>query len=320
MKKILTIALLCTLFNNLKAQNTPWSTSGPIGIGTTSPSAPLQIQTSGGTGATQLGPWVSNPSAGAIYLNGDFTNSNNYNFLSAPTSSLYINRPSGYGMLFREGNGTDQMVIAPGGNIGIGTNTPGYRLDVNSYIPHGEFIGLNISNLYGGGDGSTTLAFDAGNAKIVSSQVLPGSNARNLDFLTNDGTATKQAMRIMATGNVGIGTSDTHGYKFAVNGDIHTKKVVVDLINWPDYVFKPTYNLKPLSEVKTYIDLNHHLPDMPSGKEVAEKGVDLGEMNKLLTKKVEELTLYLIEKEKKEKLQEERITRLETLVLKSTNP
>ena len=104
---------------------------------------------------------------------------------------------------------------------------------------------------------------------------------------------------------MGIGTGDTHGYMLAVNGDIHTKKVVVDLINWPDYVFKPTYNLKPLSEVKTYIDLNHHLPEIPSEKEIADKGVDLGEINKLLVKKVEELTLYLIEEHKQVKNEQE---------------
>lgn len=99
-------------------------------------------------------------------------------------------------------------------------------------------------------------------------------------------------------GNVGIGTSDTHGYQLAVNGTIHTKEVLVDLNNWPDYVFKPTYQLQPLPEVQNFINQNHHLPGMPSADEVEKDGVNLGEMNKALLKKVEELTLYLLEQQK----------------------
>jgi response regulator of citrate/malate metabolism len=100
-----------------------------------------------------------------------------------------------------------------------------------------------------------------------------------------------------------------------VAGSVIAESVTVKLhTNWPDYVFKPTYQLKLLSEVKTYIDQNHHLPDMPSEKEIADKGLDLGEMNKLLTKKVEELTLYLIEKDKKDQDQQKEIDELKKQV------
>jgi len=66
----------------------------------------------------------------------------------------------------------------------------------------------------------------------------------------------------------------------------------------PDYVFEPTYNLKPLAEIETYIKENKHLPEVPSAKEMEKNGVQLGEMNMLLLKKVEELTLHLIEQNK----------------------
>jgi len=98
-------------------------------------------------------------------------------------------------------------------------------------------------------------------------------------------------------GNVGIGIINPQN-KLDVNGTIHSKQVKVDLTGWADYVFKPTYHLPTLAEIKTYIDKNHHLPDMPSEAEIAKDGVNLGEMNKVLVKKVEELTLYLIEKDK----------------------
>jgi hypothetical protein len=113
-------------------------------------------------------------------------------------------------------------------------------------------------------------------------------------------------------GNLSIGTTDSKGYKFAVNGSAIATSMTVKLnANWPDYVFKKDYQLPSLTEVKTYIDQNHHLPEMPSEQEVIKDGLNLGEMNKLLTKKVEELTLYLIELKTEKKEQEERIDRLE---------
>ena len=79
---------------------------------------------------------------------------------------------------------------------------------------------------------------------------------------------------------------------------VATSFTVKTVANWPDYVFKPEYQLPSLQEVKSYIDQNHHLPEMPSATEVAQDGLNLGEVNKLLAKKVEELTLYLIEQQK----------------------
>ena len=93
-----------------------------------------------------------------------------------------------------------------------------------------------------------------------------------------------------------IGTTDPKGYKLAVNGSAIATSMRVKLnANWPDFVFLKDYKLPTLNEVKAYIDKNQHLPDMPSADEVHANGLDLGEMNRLLLKKVEELTLYLIE-------------------------
>ncbi len=85
-------------------------------------------------------------------------------------------------------------------------------------------------------------------------------------------------------------------YKFAVKGKIITEEIKVQLLSsWPDYVFQDEYELKPLQDLKDFIKKNNHLPDIPSAKEVKSNGVDLGEMNMKLLKKIEELTLYLIE-------------------------
>ena len=90
------------------------------------------------------------------------------------------------------------------------------------------------------------------------------------------------------------------------------KKYWVDLeADWPDYVFAEDYNLIELEKVEHYIQENNHLPGVPSAQEVEEEGVSLGKMNKVLLEKVEELTLYMIEMNKKNEALEERLKELE---------
>ncbi|PWG77997.1 hypothetical protein DDR33_24600, partial [Pararcticibacter amylolyticus] len=111
---------------------------------------------------------------------------------------------------------------------------------------------------------------------------------------------------ILPNGNMGIGTT-TPDAKLSVNGNIHAREVKVDLNGWPDYVFKKSYPLATLDELKAYIERNQHLPGMPSEADVRQNGVNLGEIVKLQTKKIEELTLYLIEKDKRDKEKDTRI-------------
>lgn len=100
------------------------------------------------------------------------------------------------------------------------------------------------------------------------------------------------------TGNVGIGT-DNPNWKLTVAGTTHAEEVIVDLMTTvPDYVFEDGYELKPLKEIENYIEVNKHLPDIPSAKEVKENGMNVGEMQSKLLKKIEELTLYMIKMQK----------------------
>jgi len=97
------------------------------------------------------------------------------------------------------------------------------------------------------------------------------------------------------TGDVTIGTSTVPaGYQLAVVGHIRTCEILVDQDIWPDYVFSEDYKLMSLEEIRTYIKKEGHLPNIPSAKEVEANGLDLGEMNKLLLEKIEELALYIL--------------------------
>jgi len=119
-------------------------------------------------------------------------------------------------------------------------------------------------------------------------------------FIVKDGSA-KVEGDIFSTGSIGIGTmsfvdgADT--YKLSVEGKIRAHGVKV-YTGWADYVFEDSYELPTLKEVEDYINTNGHLKDIPSAEEVEENGIELGEMNKLLLQKIEELTLYTIQLKK----------------------
>lgn len=84
-----------------------------------------------------------------------------------------------------------------------------------------------------------------------------------------------------------------------VNGKIVSKSMFVTQQNWADFVFENDYKIPTLTEIESYYKTNKHLPNIPSAKEVAENGIDLGEMNKLLLQKIEELTILMVQQEKR---------------------
>ncbi|MRG47029.1 hypothetical protein GFS24_18040 [Chitinophaga sp. SYP-B3965] len=112
---------------------------------------------------------------------------------------------------------------------------------------------------------------------------------------------------IDGSGNVGIGTLyPDPDAKLAVKGNVFAKKVKVTLTGWSDFVFEPGYKFPSIYETEQYIQKHKHLPGIPNETEVKEKGVDVGEMNKLLLQKIEEQMLYIIELKKQvDKMQQE---------------
>ena len=108
----------------------------------------------------------------------------------------------------------------------------------------------------------------------------------------------------MNAGNFGIGTS-TPNYKLDVNGTIRANEVIVNTTG-ADFVFDADYKLRSLDEVKSYIEANNHLPEVPSAGEMQQKGMSVSEMQTVLLQKIEELTLYILEQDKRIKELESR--------------
>ncbi|WP_143310073.1 hypothetical protein [Chitinophaga vietnamensis] len=137
-------------------------------------------------------------------------------------------------------------------------------------------------------------------------------------FEYSDGQVTYPVMKLAPDssaafyGNVGIGTTDTKGYKLAVAGGIIAEGVRVKLrSNWPDFVFAENYQLPSVKEMQAFIKRHQHLPGIPVAADVARDGMDIAEMNKQLLQKVEELTLHLIRQQEQLDHQQRQISTLQ---------
>lgn len=172
------------------------------------------------------------------------------------------------------------------GNVGIGTTTPTSKLDVKGGITSVDNIkALNPANVQ-------AMAF-LGWSNNVARIRIGGSGIGAGNGFDIQVPGDISVMRILTNGNIGISTT-TPSEKLSVNGNIRAKEIKVEAANWPDYVFEEGYQIPSLSETETFIKQHRHLPGIPNKDQVANEGISLGEMNRKLLEKVEELTLHLI--------------------------
>lgn len=268
----------------LRAQTNTFPNSGNVGIGTTSPIAKLHVISNTNSAGDNTVKFAA-PMIGNIESHIHWGTTGDWYIRSALQSGKVI------------------IQDYAGGNVGIGTDAPAYKLDVNG--PANDWKAR-----FQGPDGYITIGpMNSGWAHIYTDRPnfifnqniwsyyggFSSYNTSDLFFQTN-GTTRVTVMN--SNGNIGIGTSSPNE-KLTVNGTIYGKEVKVDLsVPGPDYVFEKDYNLPSLEEVKAYVEMYKHLPDVPSAKEMEEKGISLGEMNMILLKKMEEMTLYMIELKK----------------------
>ncbi len=309
MKRILTIGLFLIHLIGYSQGNT-FPSSGNVGIGTTGPGFKLDlVSNSANTDRNSLldsdvFASFQNSNGTAGNLTGlFFLDANRWGVAAILAQNKSHSSHTGTLSFLTRKNGAPtqtQMLIDENGFVGIGNTIPEARLEVaspgfgGSTLIFGGIIGTKNPghelNLVGGKPTDSWPANQGGHIRL-------GGNGRGdgdvnvIQFLQNG----SEKMRINNGGNVGIGTTQPD-QKLTVNGTIHATRVKVDItVPAPDYVFEKSYSLPSLDEVKSYIDENKHLPEVPSAKEMEAKGIDVGEMNMLLLKKMEEMTLYVIE-------------------------
>jgi hypothetical protein len=279
LKLTLIAALTCAC---AYAQQNALNSTGNVGIGTTAPGTTMDVV---GTGRFTSVVNATSGTGTEVFYSGGAGYIQGYNRTASTFVPMNI-QGSSIGFSNTGIASTNPSMIILGGKVGIGNTTPSAKLDVNGNVNTSSYMTSSLGfymNITGDG-----INNNIGNGYL-------SFRTKNVD----------NRMIIDPNGNVGINTINTQGYQFAVNGSAIATSMTVKLYaNWPDYVFNSSYKLLPLQDLKTYIDQHQHLPEVPSEQEVTSNGLNLGEMNKLLTKKIEELTLYLIEIDKKEKEQQ----------------
>jgi hypothetical protein len=197
-------------------------------------------------------------------------------------------------------NGAERVRFTNNGNVGIGTTSPIAKLHIagdnriNSVYITGTEPGIYYTN----------------GTKKWNTFYTPIHNG--FGIYEETGGLEGYRLFIKEGGNIGVGTMDPGQYKLAVEGNLGARKVIVTKASWADYVFEPTYKLPSLKEVEVFIKQHKHLPDVPTAKEVEKNGLDVGENQAILLKKIEELTLYIIELKKENERMNERINKLES--------
>ncbi len=277
-----TLDLMGLAFRTNDIEQMRITVDGDVGIGISVPTAKLHVN-----GNTQVDGNLS------IFLDANVGNRLTTSYFKMPTGAV-----AGYVLLTDatgEGTWTSPDAFAQTLSWNAATNqlsiSSGNTVDLSSLI---QALSLNAA--------TNTLSLQKGGSV-------------NLDKYDN-GWTYDTGSDLYYNGNVAIGSNTfATGYALSVDGKIASEEVLVDLSgNWPDYVFDKDYKLISLSELAHFVKTEGHLPGIPSAEKVALEGLELGEMQRLLLEKLEELTLHTIN-------QQERIEalQLELEALKTAN-
>lgn len=237
--------------------------TGNVGIGTSTPGAPLGFPNTIGN---KIRFWSNGP-------NQDYgigINSGVMQFYTAGHDKIAFGRGNANAF-------TERLSIHTGTGLLAYPNLLGTKISFWRAGPNNDFgIGLNTGVLQFFTAGQDKIAFGWGNTNNFIEKI---------SFYTG-------------SGQVGINTTNVGGYHLAVNGNIRSKEVVVES-GWADYVFDNKYQLLPLGQLETFIQQYKHLPNIPSAKQVEEEGLHLGDTQKRMMEKIEELTLYILQLNKR---------------------
>lgn len=234
------------------------NSNGNVGIGTETPQKRLHIE----GGALKIGSGT------------DINSRNLHTILIGDSTYVQIGEWEADNMLSFKAN----RYNFSNGNVGIGINNPQKKLHV---VGGALKVGLGADS----------------NSRSVNKILIGDSTYIQIgEWEADDMLSFKANKYNFNNGNVGIGTSDPQ-YKLDVNGTIRANEILVNTPSGADFVFDNDYNLRSLQEVKTFINTNKHLPEIPSAEEMQQNGVSLDKLVIQLLQKVEELTLYTIQQE-----------------------
>lgn len=141
------------------------------------------------------------------------------------------------------------------------------------------------------------------NGMLTGDIIIAARSNDGIILTTGNGNVDSEKFQLENNGKVSIGNVPTPGtYRLYVKDGILTEKLHIALANsaeWADYVFSDDYELLPLPQVESFIDKHHHLPNLPSAEDLVETGINVAKMDSKLLEKIEELTLYVIDLNKR---------------------
>ena len=234
-----------------------------------------------------MGKFVRATATNSVVIGSGTSNSDTRSLINNKPNTMMIGFNSIYPTLFI----TSSSAYNTTGKIGIGNITnPRSKLHIKS--DSNEDAGIILE--------PTTVSSTAFLQIYDEHHRISVLKGKGMSILSENDNINMNAKNIVMTAKVGINTTNsfTQGYNYtlAVSGGILTNEVFVkEVSEWHDYVFEDNYDLKSLSELESFINSNGHLPDIPSEEKVLNEGYNMIEMDGLLLKKIEELTLYTIE-------------------------
>ena len=229
---------------------------------------------------------------GSAYFSPISNNTKTLGLSSSRWSNLYSTDGSFTGTL----SGVDAGFT---GNVGIGTTSPAGRLDVHE--PAGHLATLYITPAAASIEDSSKI-FLAEGANGQNGMYWLYDGVGNQMELWGEYVGTRYGPHLVVNrnnGNTSIGGTFASGYKLSVDGKIICTELRVNQVaDWPDYVFSKDYDLMPVARLDSFIAENGHLPNIPAASEISRSGMDVGEMQRLMMEKIEELSLYIIGQQK----------------------
>lgn len=285
------------------------NTSGKVGIGTAAPTKKLDVVSEGLDNGVRINSFshlnsryidISSTSSNFIKSTNDLSISSLYGTILLQPATAGSNKH-----IYAQGN----LFVTNGGRLGI--NTTGPQLPLHIVLPNNDTEnGIRFHGTRNTTSGhavrieitapNSPAASNKKNFQIINQNSSSSGGMNRLVFrsVTDAGAvASDNIISLNHDGKIGIGTA-LPNHKLTVIGTVAACEVIVEN-TWCDYVFDPEYDLKSLNEVEKFIKENKHLPGIPSEKTVIDKGLNLGDMQKMQMEKIEELTLYMIELNKK---------------------